>query len=245
VQTGSGSLSDFETDSTMRAAISTIPDYMMKATGFITAGGRSIRMGRDKAFLQLGGRPMIEHIIEALQPATSSLAIIANSPEYQRFGLPVYADTNTGIGPLEAIRTALANSPTPLVILAGCDMPFVTVELFDLLLNLATEPTSQDSRLQTPDSGLQEADFPLAVVPLNEEGKPEPLCAVYLTEALSAVNNLIAEGGRKVSLLFEKIPCRLVSFAEISHLRNSALFFENLNTPQDFERAVKKNVWKF
>jgi molybdopterin-guanine dinucleotide biosynthesis protein A len=236
----SESLCDSETDSTSRGTISTIPDDMLKATGFVTAGGRSTRMGRDKALLELGGRPIIEHIIEALQPVTSGLAVIANSDEYRRFGLPVYADTNRSIGPLEAIRTALANSPTPLVILTGCDMPFVTSELFAHLLEVANEIPQG-----TTEAGQLTPDFPFAVVPLNEEGKPEPLCAVYSTAALEAVSDLIGEGGRRVSLLFEKIACRLVSFGEISHLQNSDFFFENLNTPEDFERAVKKNVSNF
>jgi molybdenum cofactor guanylyltransferase len=220
---------------------------MIKATGFVTAGGRSTRMGRDKAFLELGSRPIIEHVIEALQPVTTSLAIIANNDQYSRFGFPVFADTNTDIGPLEAIRTALANSPTPLVILTGCDMPFVTSELFAFLLQAANEQSLRSEATEPPttDSGLRTTDFPSAVVPLNEEGKPEPLCAVYSTAALQTVSDLIAEGGRKVSLLFEKISCRLVSFAEIRHLQNSAFFFENLNTPEDFERAIKKNVRKF
>lgn len=223
---------------------------MIQATGFVTAGGRSTRMGQDKALLQLGSRLMIEYVIEALRPVTSSLAIIANSEEYQRFGLPVYADTNTGIGPLEAIRTALANSPSPFVVLVGCDMPFLTAELFSLLLTLANP-----KNLQPPVPGLLHGqtaspsfkalqgstpDLPFAVVPLNERGQPEPLCAVYSTEALQTVTSLIAAGVRKASFLFEHLPCRLVSFAEIEHLQNSAFFFENINTPEDFERAVKK-----
>jgi molybdenum cofactor guanylyltransferase len=208
---------------------------MKQATGFVTAGGGSKRMGEDKALLQLGSRTLIEYVIEALQPVTTSVALIASRPEYHRFGLPLFADTNAGIGPLEAIRTALVNSPTPLVILAGCDMPFLSSDLFSLLLAIANEEPSQ-----TPDSRLRTPDSPLAVVPLNEAGQPEPLCAVYATRALQTVTELIDSGVRKVSLLFERLPCRWVSFAEIGHLENSACFFENLNTPQDYERARKK-----
>jgi molybdenum cofactor guanylyltransferase len=217
---------------------------MIEATGIVTAGGRSTRMGRDKALLEIDGRTMIEYVIDALQPVTSNLAIIANSNEYKRFGLPVFADKNTGIGPLEAIRTALANSSTPFVILLGCDMPLVTSELISFLLGLANEPipVAFCSPALSPNSGVQTSDLPFAVVPLNESGKPEPLCAVYSTKALPVVSDLISGGVRKVSLLFGQIPSRLVSFKEIKHLQNSAFFFENINTPQDFERAVKKNV---
>jgi molybdopterin-guanine dinucleotide biosynthesis protein A len=215
---------------------------MKQATGFVTAGGGSKRMGEDKALLRLGSRTVIEYVIEALQPVTTGVALIANRPEYQRFGLPVFADAHAGIGPLEAIRTALANSPTPLVILAGCDMPFLSSDLFALLLYIASQQTPMTlvPGLQTPDHRLLTPDFPYAVVPLNEAGLPEPLCAVYATRALETVTGMIDSGVRKVSLLFEKLPCRLVSFAEIRHLENSTIFFENLNTPQDYERARKK-----
>jgi molybdenum cofactor guanylyltransferase len=208
---------------------------MINASGFITAGGRSARMGRDKAWLEIGGRPMIEHVIEALKPVTSSIAIIANNDEYKRLGFPVFADTIPGVGPLEAIRTALTNSPAPFIVLTGCDMPFVTSELFSLLLNIASQPQQK-----TPDSGLQTPDFPLAVAPLNEEGKLEPLCALYSTQALEAITRLIESGVRKVSILFERIPARLISFDQISHLPNARFFFENINTPEEYERAVKK-----
>src|SRR5438046_2516502 len=110
---------------------------MINTTGFITAGGRSSRMGTDKAWLELGGRAMIEQVIAALAPVTGSVAIIANSAEYARLGLPVFADAQSGIGPLEAIRTALANSATSRVLLVGCDLPFVTEDLFRFLLNIS------------------------------------------------------------------------------------------------------------
>src|SRR2546422_10322741 len=150
---------------------------MINATGFITAGGRSSRMGTDKAWLELGGRAMIEQVIAALAPVTSSLAIVANSPEYARLGLPVFADQHTGIGPLEAIRTALANSATSRILLVGCDLPFVTEDLFRFLLNLPEEHQ--------------------AVVPVGPDGRLEPLCAVYSADLLPVVTNLIARGERK------------------------------------------------
>jgi molybdopterin-guanine dinucleotide biosynthesis protein A len=176
-------------------------------------------MGQDKAWLEIGGRAIVERVIAALAPVTPGVAIIANNSEYARLGLPVFADSNIGVGPLEAIRTALANSPTPRVILAGCDLPFVTSELFGFLLGVAGE--------------IQ------AVVPVGADGKLEPLCAVYATSALEAVTKLIENGERMVRVLFEHIPTRLVPFAEIQHLRGAEFFFENVNTPQEYENALR------
>jgi molybdenum cofactor guanylyltransferase len=193
---------------------------MIDATGFITAGGRSSRMGKDKAWLELGGRAMIEYVIAALVPVTAKVAIIANSREYERLGFAVFADSQTGIGPLEAIRTALSNALTRRVMLVGCDLPFVTPDLFNRLLTIPGEH--------------------VALVPVDADGKLEPLCAIYGIEALPVVTDLITAGERKVSHLFDRVPTRLVPFDELRDLQRSELFFENINTPEDFARARER-----
>jgi molybdopterin-guanine dinucleotide biosynthesis protein A len=192
---------------------------MIDATGFITAGGRSSRMGQDKAWLQLGGRAMIEHVIDALAPV-SSVTIIADNPRYLRLGLPVVSDHNSGVGPLEAIRTAMSHATTSRIVLVGCDLPFVTSELFKRLLSISGSDA--------------------ATVPVGPDGRLEPLCAIYRPEALPIVTNLISEGVRKVSLLFDRVPTRFVGFDELVDLKDSELFFENINTPDDYDRAVQK-----
>jgi molybdenum cofactor guanylyltransferase len=189
------------------------------ASGFVTAGGRSSRMGTDKAWLELDGQSMIERVIAALRPVASSVSIIANSPAYERLGLPVYADANVGIGPLEAIRAALQYANEPRVLLVGCDLPFVTPALFSHLLNI-------------------EGDYQ-AIVPVSRAGRLEPLCAVYCAQALSSVTSLIESGGRKVSLLFEQVKTRFAPYDEIAHLRGAELFFENINTQEEYARAVE------
>ncbi|HSB11089.1 MAG TPA: molybdenum cofactor guanylyltransferase [Blastocatellia bacterium] len=193
---------------------------MLDASGFITAGGRSSRMGTDKAWLQIEGQPLIKHIIAALAPITTELAIIANDDRYGTLGLAVFPDTESGIGPLEAVRSALTNCRTSRAVLVGCDLPFVTSELFDFLLRLPGEHH--------------------AVVPRGPDGKLEPLCAVYWKDLLPIAARLIESGERKVAVLFDNAPTRIVEFDEIRQLRNSQLFFENINTPEDYRRAVHK-----
>ena len=195
---------------------------LMKVAGFVTAGGRSSRMGRDKAWLPVGGRPMIERAIDALRAVSESVSIIANGDEYLRLGLPVIKDSNPGIGPIEAIRTALANSQTPSAVLLGCDLPFVSAELLSFIVGLSD-----------PKDGYE------AVVPVGKDSRLEPLCAVYSTSALASVEGMVERGDRKVSLLFERVRTRFVPFEEIEHLAGSALFFENINTPQEYEMALR------
>jgi molybdopterin-guanine dinucleotide biosynthesis protein A len=186
---------------------------------FVTAGGRSSRMGKDKAWLEIGGRSMIEHVIGELLSVTPLVSVIANTQEYNRLRLPVLSDVNPGIGPLEAIRTALTNSRANWIVLVACDLPFVTAELLKTLLDCT--------------AGHQ------AVVPMSAEEIVEPLCAVYSTEALEPVTALIASGERKVSRLFDRVRTRMVPFDELRRLPGSERFFVNVNTLEDYARAIE------
>jgi molybdopterin-guanine dinucleotide biosynthesis protein A len=175
-------------------------------------------MGEDKAWLELGGRPMIQLAIDALKPITSDISIIATGKRYETLGLPIHRDRNTGVGPLEAIRTALANAARPRVILLGCDMPLVRPALFGFLLNLSNADCQ-------------------AVVPAGPDGRLQTLCAVYSRGALDAVTELISGGGRMVRLLFDAISMRRVGFDELKHLAGYESFFENVNTREDYRRV--------
>jgi len=186
--------------------------------GFVTAGGRSSRMGRDKAWLELGGRPMISHVIEALGLVVREIAIIANRGEYRTLGLPVIRDQNIGIGPIEAVRTAMAASLYDRIILVGCDLPFVTDDLFKFLLGQAAEHQS--------------------VVPLGPDREPEPLCAVYAKSSLAEVERMIEAGQFKISPLFDRVDTLFVPFEDLSGLSGASLFFQNINTPDEYHRAL-------
>jgi molybdopterin-guanine dinucleotide biosynthesis protein A len=186
-------------------------------TGFVTAGGRSSRMGKDKAWLRLGGSTLVERVIAAVRPVTASVSIIANDDKYKELGLEVFADRNEGVGPLEAIRTALANSQTRLALVVGCDLPFVSTELLGYM--------------------IEASDTYDAVVPLGPDDRFEPLCALYSTGVLETVTALIVEGERRVSPLFERVRTRFIPFHEIARLNGSAHFFMNINTPADYLKA--------
>ena len=175
-------------------------------------------MGSDKAWLELGGRSMISYVMGALKPAVTEVAIIANTADYHVLGVPIVPDINSGIGPIEALRAAMAASRYDRLVLVGCDLPFVTTELFQYLLSKA-------ERYAT-------------VVPLGADGMQEPLCAVYSRQSLSEVERMIESGQFKISPLFERIDTLFVEFEELSGLSGSELFFENINTPEQYQRAL-------
>jgi molybdopterin-guanine dinucleotide biosynthesis protein A len=191
---------------------------MFDATGFITAGGRSSRMGINKAWLEIEGQSLIERTVASVRAVTSSVAIIANTEGYGRLGVPVFADTRQGVGPLEAVRVALSHTQTNRILLVACDLPFLTTELFSFLLSI---PSTEQ-----------------AIVPLSADNQLEPLCAIYCKNSLAAVEEMIEHGQRKMAKLFEMVPTRFVEFKEIRELDGAHLFFENINTPEDYDRAL-------
>lgn len=193
---------------------------MFDATGFITAGGKSSRMGIDKAWLEIEGQPLIERVLGSLRAVTSTVAIIANTEGYRSLGVPVFTDSHQGVGPLEAVRVALSNTQTDRILLVACDLPFLTPELFSFLLSI---PSTSE-----------------AIVPLSADNQLEPLCAIYCKDSLQAVENLIEHGERKMAKLFELVPTRFVEFKEIRELDGAYLFFENINTPDDYDHAIRR-----
>jgi molybdopterin-guanine dinucleotide biosynthesis protein A len=177
-------------------------------------------MGIDKAWLEIEGQSLIERTLASVRAVTSSVAIIANTERYGRLGVPVFADTYQGIGPLEAVRVALSNTQTNRILLVACDLPFLTPALFRFQLSIPS--TSQ------------------AIVPLSADNQLEPLCAIYCKNSLQAVETLIEQGERKMAKLFEKVPTRFVEFKEIRELDGAHLFFENINSPEDYDRALRR-----
>lgn len=101
---------------------------MRKIIGVILAGGHSSRMGADKAFVALSGRPLIEYVIERLAPQVDSVAISSNAPAqtFSQFGLPVFPDIIGGtIGPLAGIHAALRRWPDSELVTVAVDLPFL------------------------------------------------------------------------------------------------------------------------
>ena len=102
----------------------------------ILAGGRSSRMGVNKSFVRVHGRPLIERIIESVDSLGLALFIIAPPSDYAPLGRPVYPGLTPGQGPLGGVYTALSYSRTPYTLVVGCDFPFLNRDLLRFMLDL-------------------------------------------------------------------------------------------------------------
>ncbi len=186
--------------------------------GIILAGGRSLRMGRNKAFLRLevDGPTIIEKVVAALQPACASEPIIVtNTPDlYQWLGLPLVGDSFANAGPLGGIEAGLAASPYAYNLVVGCDMPYLQPALLEYLA-ACIQPTV------------------LAIVPLNQTARPEPLCAVYSKSALPAIRKRLQQGQYILLGLLHEIEPLYVAASQLQPYDPTLLSFVNMNAPSD------------
>ena len=126
-------------------------DEKYHAAAVVLAGGKSARMGRDKRFLPIHGRPMVQHICEQVFPFFKEIMISANDADrFADFGVRVVADEVFGLGPLGGIAAALATSQYECCFVLPCDMPHVNVALMARLMAEACRadcvvPVSQEN----------------------------------------------------------------------------------------------------
>lgn len=190
---------------------------MLDVEGFILVGGASSRMGRDKSHLTLDGQTIVERVAAALKAVTSRISVVG-SQRTEGASLPAIPDLRESWGPLGGIEAALRASAAEWCVIVACDLPFVTGDLFNRLVSF----------IDTVD----------AVVPIQNDRRPQPLCALYRRhECLTATEIAIDRGEHVPRAILEGVRTRYVDFAQLSDLDGSEYFFFNVNRPENYERA--------
>ncbi len=189
-------------------------------TLIVQAGGKSTRMGKDKALLPFLGRPLIERIINRVSSLGDELIVITNNVEdYQFLNLPLYPDVIPNRGALGGLYTALSVSAGSLVGVIGCDLPFVSAPLLEHLKNILVE-TGADAALPSTEGGL------------------EPLHAVYRRETcLPIVKSAIEADMWKMIAWHAQADVHILSPRETRRYAPNPRTFWNLNTPEEFRVA--------
>ena len=187
--------------------------------GWIIAGGKSSRMGVDKAALEIGGRRLIEIAADALSNISEGRISIAGEPREIASEWPAFPDEVRGLGPLSGLVTAFSNGSSEWIAVISCDMPFVTGEVFERLAARA-DP---------------EAD---AIVPVQRDERQQPLCALYRRSAARPiVKDLIQGHDRSMQNLLSRMRVQNIPFTVFKDLPNPDHLFLNINSPADHERA--------
>lgn len=193
-------------------------------SGYVLTGGKSSRMKRDKAFLKIGDKTLLKNAVDALKPNCSQTKIVLNKsqtyfieklPEDISYIFDIYENRGAPGG----IHAALQNCETEFVIILAVDLPFVTSETIETLAKIALSKNSA------------------AIVPRQNDGKVQPLCAVYrVKDCLPEIEKILLKKNPASARNFlEKISTHYV---EQNKLTNDANLFLNINLPSDFQNLI-------
>lgn len=188
--------------------------------GFVLAGGKSIRMGRDKALMHFGKEPFVLRAVEILKPFVDDVALLAPQNRYTKLGLRVVADRWPGQGPLAAICTGLLSSSANWNIFLACDLPLLSSHFIQYLVQRIRATRSD------------------AVVPRSEDGW-QPLSAAYHSRCRTPFVRALGEGHRSVIRIFDNIRVDMITLDEMGGAGLSDREFANVNTLQDWKRIQR------
>ncbi len=199
-------------------------------SGYVLVGGESSRMGVNKALLELGDLKLFEHAAMSLQPLCGrDVTLVGNGSEKLASGsrirlraipdIQIMGAQGRKRASLIGLYTALADSASEWVAILACDLPSVTPKLPQILARRISKDVD-------------------AVVPLQNDGRPQPLCTFYNpSRCIPVIEGMLERGERKLSDLLSSISVATVPFAEIASLPGAGTFFLNINHPEDLDRA--------
>jgi molybdopterin-guanine dinucleotide biosynthesis protein A len=184
-------------------------------TGVILAGGKSSRMGTDKALLKLDGRPFVSHVATTLQAMFDRVILVANMPAtYGFLGLETIGDIYRECGPLGGIHSALVSAGDSDIFVSACDTPFVTGELVRYIVDF-------------------ESNAPVRIPSFKQQ--LHPLCGIYTQNCLPAIVERLESRRLRVMAFVESIQAAVIPISpDLLFYRED--LFANFNTPEDYSR---------
>ena len=176
-------------------------------------------MGRDKAFVELGGSTLIERVIQrSADLGQAETILITNKPaDYAHLDLPMHRDAMPNKGSLGGIYTALLRAKHPAVLVLACDMPFVNA---DLLRHMITQ-----------------LDTDTDIVVPRVEGYPQALHAIYRVTCIEPIRAQLEANRLKIIRFYDQMRVRYLDEAECAKFDPAGRSFANLNTPAELEQA--------
>ena len=186
-------------------------------TAFILAGGKSTRMGTDKAFVTLDGRTLLARALDLARSVATDVHIVGDPAKFAAFA-PVIEDVFRDCGPLAGIHAALRASQTDLNLILAVDVSFVTPALLQYLIQRASDSE--------------------AIVTVTRAAENwQPLCAVYRRAFVDAAEQSLRSGRYKIDALFKPAITHAIEQEELEAAGFSSSLFRNLNTPTDLSEA--------
>ncbi len=180
-----------------------------------------------RGLLEIAGVPMIVRAARLVESVAGAPAVVVGTPEkYRGLGLRTIADDWPGCGPLGGIATALRASDADWNLIVACDLPYLTREWLEYLLQRARD-------------SAEEAVVPMNLTPANKRGA-EPLCAMYHKGCEPSMRRALERGVRKVTDGLAELRVEVIEPAKWKGFDSDGLLFKNVNTPADYEEAKAK-----
>jgi molybdopterin-guanine dinucleotide biosynthesis protein A len=186
-------------------------------SGIVLAGGASVRLGQDKALVEIAGRTLVERVVDVLRSVVDEIVLVTPSPERLAWlGLSAVGDVYPGVGTLGGLHAGLSAIGSPYGLVVGCDMPLLKRGLLAYMISQIGD----------------------AEVIMPRVGRfYEPLHAIYARSILSTLEARILAGQRRIRQACDGLRTRYVLEDEIARYDPEHLSFYNVNTPQELERA--------
>jgi molybdopterin-guanine dinucleotide biosynthesis protein A len=188
---------------------------------FILAGGKSTRMGTDKAFVEYQGRTLLARALDLARSVASGVWIVGGKERFAGFA-PVVEDVFRDCGPLGGIHAALLGSLTELNLMLAVDMPFISSTFLEYLFAQAR--------------GAPRA----AVIVPRADGRRQPLCAVYRREFAVVAERALQARQNRIDRSFDEVRTRVIEQEELEGAGFSSTIFRNLNTPEELEAEKQR-----
>ena len=191
---------------------------MSDTAGYILVGGKSSRFGRDKALVEMDGRPLAVRLAEIVSTAAGSATLVGSPKKYGILGFRVIPDSLADFGPLAGLLAALDDSESGWNLVTACDMPNLTEAFVRFLL--------EEARRSNAD----------IVLPQDAEGRAEPLCAAYSLSCREAIRAAVERGVHKMTDAFTDLRVRHLLPGDYAEFDPDGRLFANVNTPEDWRR---------
>ena len=201
---------------------------LIPVTGVILAGGKSRRMGENKALMRLGDNSLIGHVIHRMCLVTNELLLITNSPaEYAHLDVPMHGDILLGTGALGGIYTGLKRASHNTVLCVACDSPFVEPKLLTYLVSVLGE---YDAVMPYTHREIHASHNDVQIT-------LQTLCAAYSKRCLPIIKSMLRDPELRVHALQERAHIKRVSPEVWQAFDPEGMSFFNINTPEDLESA--------
>jgi molybdopterin-guanine dinucleotide biosynthesis protein A len=190
----------------------------MSVTGIVLCGGRSMRMGADKASLPFGGETMLDRVVRLVRTHAGDVIVVARRDQATPPGVTVVHDPVEDLGPLAGIAAGLAASASELNIVVACDMPLISPAVLQRLLE-----------------SIDDNDICVAMV----GGHASALCGVYRSRVAVEARRLVESGERRLMALLDRVQTKRVDAAAFRDIDPNLDSFVSCNTPDEYQKMKR------